>query len=240
MLMPTPQPRPYVPVLREGDAVPSTTLLDQRGRRFSFANANGRTTIVSFIYTRCRDAQMCPLVAAKFARMQRELRGTPIRLVTVTLDPAYDTPNVLARYGTAYGADPAAWTFVTGPAPAVDDLVSRLGIIVERPRPGLIVHGEAAIIIDAGGRVARFIDGATWLPDDVLGAARQVAAIPDDPLHRVRLWLASSASALCGGRGATPLSVGAGLSLLVGIIAVLAVAFARAFRSLHRPFSRHR
>jgi protein SCO1/2 len=227
-----------VPVLREGDAVGSTALLDQRGRPFSFATANGRTTIVSFVYTRCGDAQMCPLVAAKFARMQRELRGSPIRLVTVTLDPDYDTPNVLARYGAAYGADPAVWTFVTGPAAAIDDVAGRLGIVVERTRPGLIVHSEAAIVVDAGGRVARFIDGAAWLPDDVLGAARQVAAIPDNPLHRLRLWLASSASALCGGRGATPLSVGTGLTMLVGAIAVLALAFARAFGSLHRPFSR--
>ena len=218
-------------MLREGDPVPSTALLDQRGRRFSFANTGGRTTIVSFIYTRCRDAQMCPLVAAKFARMQRELRGTPIRLVTVTLDPAYDTPNVLARFGTAYGANPAAWTFVTGPTTAIDELVGRFGIVVARPRPDLVVHSEAAIIIDAGGRVARFIDGATWLPDDVLGAARQVAAIPDNPLHRVRLWLASSASALCGGRGATPLSVGAGLTLLIAVTAVLSAVFARAFRT---------
>ena len=70
--------------------------------------------VVSFVYTRCRDARMCPLVAAKFARMQRQLRGTPIRLVTVTLDPGYDTPRVLARYGAAYGADPARWLLVTG------------------------------------------------------------------------------------------------------------------------------
>jgi cytochrome oxidase Cu insertion factor (SCO1/SenC/PrrC family) len=230
MTMPSPRPRPFVPVLREGDAVPSAALLDQRGRPFSFAAANGRTTIVSFIYTRCRDATMCPLVAAKFARMQRELRGTPIRLVTVTLDPAYDTPDVLARYGAAYGADPAVWTFVTGPAARIDDVAARLGILVERPRPGVIVHSEAAVIIDATGRIARFIDGAAWLPDDVLGAARQVAAIPDDPLHRVRLWLASSASALCGGRGATPLSVGTGLTLLVAVTGVLAAMFARAFR----------
>ena len=240
MSMPAPRPRPFVPVLREGDTVPSAHLLDQRGRRFSFADANGRTTIVSFVYTRCSDAQMCPLVAAKFARMQRELHGIAIRLVTVTLDPAYDTPVVLARYGTAYRADPAVWTFVTGPVAAIDDIAGRLGIVVERRRPGLIVHSEAAIVVDASGRVARFIDGAAWLPDDVLGAARQVAAIPDDPLHRVRLWLASSASALCGGRGATPLSVGAGLSLLAGTIAILALAFARAFRAVHRPFSRHR
>ncbi len=234
--MPAARPRPFVPVLREGDAVPSAALLDQRGRPFSFATTNGRTTIVSFIYTRCRDAQMCPLVAAKFARMQRELRGAPIRLVTVTLDPAYDTPIVLARYGAAYGANPAVWTFVTGPAAAIDDVAGRLGILVERPRPGVIVHSEAAIIVDADGRIARFIDGAAWLPDDVLGAARQVAAIVDNPFVRVRLWLASSASALCGGRGATPLSVGAGLALLVAVIAVLTVVFARAFRTarVHR------
>jgi cytochrome oxidase Cu insertion factor (SCO1/SenC/PrrC family) len=231
MPMPTARPRPFVPVLREGDAVPSVALVDQRGRPFSFATTNGRTTIVSFIYTRCRDAQMCPLVAAKFARMQRELRGTPLRLVAVTLDPAYDTPAVLARFGAAYGADPAIWTFVTGPAPAIDDVAARLGIVVERPRPGLIVHSEAAIVIGADGRIARFIDGAAWLPDDVLGAARQVAAIPDDPLGRVRLWLASSASALCGGRGATPLTVGGGLMLLVSVTAVLTVVFARAFRT---------
>lgn len=234
MAMPTARPRPFVPVLREGDTVPSTALLDQRGRPFSFATTNGRTTIVSFIYTRCRDAQMCPLVAAKFARMQRELRGAPIRLVTVTLDPAYDTPAVLAHYGAAYGADPAIWTFVTGPAATIDDVAGRLGIVVDRPGPGVIVHNEAAIVVDPAGRIARFIDGAMWLPDDVLGAARQVAAIPDDPHHRLRLWLASSASALCGGRGATPLSVGAGLSVLVGIVAVLAVAFARAFRTPRR------
>jgi hypothetical protein len=66
----------------------------------------------------------------------------------------------------------------------------------------------------------------------VIGAARQVAAIPDDPLHRLRLWLASSASALCGGRGATPLSVGAGLGLLAAITVVLAAVFARAFRTM--------
>ncbi len=231
MAMPTGRSRPFVAVLGEGDAVPATALLDQQGRRFSFATTNGRTTIVSFIYTRCPDAQMCPLIAAKFARMQRELRGTPIRLVTVTLDPAYDTPNVLARYGAAYGADPSVWSLVTGPARTIDELVGRLGVVVERPRPGTIVHGEAAIVIDARGRIARFIDGAAWLPEDVLGAARQVAAIPDNPLLGVRLWLAGSASALCGGRGATPLSVGAGLALLVAITALLTAAFARAFRT---------
>jgi protein SCO1/2 len=229
MPMPAARQRPFVPVLREGDAVPATALVDQAGRPFDLAATHGRTTVVSFVYTRCRDARMCPLVAAKFARMQRQLRGTPIRLVTVTLDPGYDTPRVLARYGAAYGADPARWSLVTGPPAAVDELVARLGVTVERPGPGVILHTEAAVIIDARGRVARFVDGATWLPDDLVGAAQDVAAIPVDPWLRLRLWLASSASALCGGRGSTPLSVGAGLVLLGGILTAFAVAFGRAF-----------
>jgi len=210
MTMPAPvaRPRPFVPVLREGDAVPSAGLRDERGRPFSFATANGRTAVVSFIYTRCRDSTMCPLVAAKFARMQRELHGAPIRLVTITVDPAHDTPEVLARYGASYGADQGVWTFVTGPGAAIDDIAGRLGIVLERPRPGVIVHSEAAVIIDARGRIARFLDGAAWLQD---------------------------ASALCGGRGATPLTVGAGLTLLVAVTVVLTAVFARAFRTIRLP-----
>ncbi len=229
MAMPAPRQRPFVPVLREGDAVPATALVDQRGRPFSLATT-GRTTIVSFVYTRCGDARMCPLVAAKFARMQRLLRGTPLRLVTVTLDPRYDTPPVLARYGAAYGADPAVWSLVTGPAAAVDEVAGRFGIAVERPHPGVVVHTEAAVVIDAHARVARYVDGADWLPDDLLAGARQVAALPADPSSRLRLWLASSAGALCGGRGATPLTVGAGLALLAGILAACTALLARAFR----------
>lgn len=229
MPMPRNSQHPFVPVLREGDAVPSVALTDQAGRPFDLARTGGRTSIVSFVYTRCRDARMCPLVAAKFARMQRELRGAPIRLVTITLDPVYDTPRVLARYGVAYGGDPAVWSLVTGTPANVDSLVARLGVTVERPQPGVILHTEAAVIVDARGRVARFIDGAAWLPDDVLGAARQVADVPVDPWLRLRLWLASSASALCGGRGSTPLSVGAGLLLLGAILGAFATAFVRAF-----------
>jgi len=235
MVMPAPRQRPFVPPLREGDTVPDLALVDQGGRRFDFSTTGGRTTIVSFVYTRCRDARMCPLIAAKFARMQRELRGTPIRLVTVTLDPGYDTPHVLARYGAVYGADPAVWSLLTGSTRAVDELVARFGVIVERPQPGVILHTEAAVIIDGRGRVARFVDGSTWLPDDLLGTAREVASIPDDPMRRLRSWLASSASALCGGRGATPLSVGAGLALLAVIAALFAAVFARAFTPRSAP-----
>ena len=223
-------PRPFVPTLHEGDAVPDAALVDQRGRPFSFQQTNGRVTIVSFIYTRCRDARMCPLVSAKFARMQRALRGAPVRLVEVTLDPAYDTPSVLARYGATYGADPSMWTLATGELGVAATVAERFGILIDRPLPATVVHAEAAVVIDAHGRVAKIIDGAAWAPDDLLAGAREVAGVDANVPRRIALWLGTSASALCGGRGAVGITVGATLALLVTLVAGFALVARRAFR----------
>ena len=218
-----------MPVLREGDAVPDAALVDQQGRPFSFQRTNGRTTILSFIYTRCRDARMCPLVSAKFARMQHELRGTPIRLVEVTLDPAYDTPGVLARYGSGFGADARLWTLATGTPEVVDSVAERFGILVDRPLPATVVHSEAAIVIDGRGRVAKVVDGAAWAPDDLVASARDVAGFDAAPLSRLRLWLSTSAGALCGARG-PGISIASTLALLVLVTASFSFVARRAFR----------
>lgn len=221
--------RAYVPVLRAGDAVPDVALVDQRGRPFSLQATHGSATIVSFLYTRCRDGTMCPLVAAKFARIQRLLRGAPIRLVSVTLDPAFDTPAVLARYGAGYGADPAVWTLATGSRGAVDELAGRFGLDVQRPAPGVVTHTEAAVLIDARGRVARIVDGAAWAPDDVLASAREVAGLDASVTRRIGLWLGSSASALCGGNASARLTAGGALALLAASAAAFGLLARRAF-----------
>ena len=224
---------PFVPALREGDAVPSVTLRDQRGRAIAFPPP-GETTIVSFIYTRCKDASMCPLVAAKFARIQRSLGTASIRLVTVTLDPAYDSPRVLARYGEAYAADPAVWSLATGETAVIDELAARFGITVERKTPGVVAHDEAAFVIDARGRVATLVAGATWAPEDVLASARATAGADASPLRRVSLWLGTSASALCGGAAGGP-TVGAALALMAGLTAVFGLTARRAFTRSPKP-----
>ena len=217
----------FVPALREGDAVPTVTLLDQRDRRIAFPPP-GETTIVSFIYTRCTDASMCPLVAAKFARIQRALGGAPIRLVTVTLDPGYDTPRVLARYGEAYAADPAVWSLATGRTAVIDELAARFGIAADRMTPGVVAHDEAAIVIDPRGRVAAIVAGATWAPEDLLASARATAGVDASPLRRVSLWLGTSASALCGGASGGP-TIGTALALMAGMAAAFGLIARRAF-----------
>jgi protein SCO1/2 len=223
-----PAPVPYVAPLREGDTVPSFALVDQRGHPTQLIANGARETVVAFFYTRCADAHICLLVAAKFAWMQRHLGGTPIRLVLLTLDPAYDRPPVLARYGAAFNADPRRWTLATGNPRALDELASRLGIDARQAAPNVIIHTEAAIVLDARGRVARIVEGADWLPDDVLADAREVAGAPADPLRSFGAWLRSGASALCGSRGSV-LTVGGALAVLLGLLALFGALARRAF-----------
>jgi protein SCO1/2 len=234
MVMPAPRPRPFVPILREGDVVPDLALRDELGRSFSFGVTDGRITIVSFIYTTCGDPRMCPLISSKFAYLQSRIDPRAIRLVTLTLDPANDTPAVLRTYGARYGADPARWSLVTGSVARVDEIVARFGIVEGPLRPGGIGHSEAAILVDAHGRIAQIIDGAAWNPDEVLAATESLRG-GGDPLRRLALWLGGRASALCGGRGASPFTVATGLLLLAFVAAAALLVLRRVFRLPVRP-----
>ncbi len=88
----------------------------------------GQDVVLAFVYTRCQDARMCPLISAEFGRLQRTIGTRPIHLVEVTLDPAYDRPAVLRRYATTFGADPKRWSLVVGDAEPTLDFAARFGI----------------------------------------------------------------------------------------------------------------
>ena len=96
--------------LKIGDVVPDTPFLDQTAKPFRFSQLRGKDVVLSFIYTRCADARMCPLISAKFAKLQELAGKRDLHLVEVTLDPTYDRPPVLARYAGAYKADPRRWS----------------------------------------------------------------------------------------------------------------------------------
>ena len=218
----------FIPLLQPGDAVPAIPLVAQDGRSFSLDELRGKAVAVSFIYTRCGDARMCPLVSAKFARAQRAIGTAPIRLVILTLDPDFDTPRVLARYGRAFGQDPKRWTLATGSAASIDELAQRFGIATSTTAPGVIIHTEAAVILGPDGRVARIVYGNDWTVDELIGFARSSLAASNDPLTSARAWL-SAVAERCGA-GGLALSGTAMLGLLAFAFAVVGTIFWFAFR----------
>lgn len=218
----------FVPSMSEGDVVPDVSLIDQDGKPLSFRRTGG-PTIMSFIYTRCADARMCPLVTAKFGRLQTLLRGTGIRLLELTLDPAYDRPAILRRYADAVGANRTSWIFGTGRPADVLALAERFGILRERVLPGTLAHTEAVAIVSGGGTVERLIAGNSWSPEDVAAAARDVAALPSNPVRRFALALFAGVSAACGLQGVGGIPLLGGAAIFAGFVAAAGWTVMRLF-----------
>ena len=207
----------FVPVLAPGDAVPSTPLVDQLGRPFDFPGLRGRTLIVGFGYTRCRDGDACPLVGAKLAKVQALARRDPITIVELTVDPARDDPATLRAYGAMFGADPARWRFATGRPAAMRELIERFGVeLLPASRDGQIPHTEAALIVDAQGRVADRLAGDDWTPADLVARARSVAGGPTNGFDQLRVALTRGIEAACGG-GKSGVTLGAGILIFLAL-----------------------
>lgn len=129
-------------------SIPDVELLDQDGRtvRFYTDLVKGRTVAVNFIFTTC--TTICPPLGATFARLQRELgerAGRDVQLISISVDPATDTPERLKAWGAKFHAA-AGWTFVTGRKPQVDELLRSLGAATASPQdhtPTVLVGNDA-------------------------------------------------------------------------------------------------
>ena len=187
-----------VQALSVGDELPPTTFFDQNGRGFTFSDFRGQTLLLAFIYTRCQDPRMCPLISAQFHQLQSKLAGLPIHLIEITLDPAYDTPEVLQRYGRQFDADPNRWTLGTGPVTVVQDFAARFGIAVFADATKGLIHSERTAVVNRDGAIVDLIDAASWSPDDVAAELRATASLPSNPIARLDYELSKAAAAICG------------------------------------------
>ena len=215
--------------LHVGDAVPDTPFTDQTGKPFRFSQLRGQDVVLSFIYTRCADARMCPLISGKFARLQELAGKRSLHLVEVTLDPAFDRPPVLARYGQAFHADPKRWSLVVGDAEPTLNFAAQFGITAF-PDPAVgIIHAENTVAIDRQGRIAAMNTGNDWLPSGLLADIDARNGAPSNPLARLNLWLSNGFVALCGNSvaGYSGLADLAIVLLILGALAYLVYRVAR-------------
>ena len=173
--MPTSAP---VEVLAAGDPIPDATFIDQGGRTRRLSDWRGRVIAVTFIYTRCPLPNFCPLMDRHFREVQREIIQDPalrerVRLLSVSFDPGYDTPKILAAHAARVSADPAYWTMLTGEREAVGRFASKFGVsIIREGDSAEIVHNLRTAIIDSQGRVVTMLSGNEWLPSELLGHLR--------------------------------------------------------------------
>ena len=141
---------------------------------------------------------MCPLISAKFHALQSRIGARKMHLVSVTLDPSYDRPDVLTRYGKLFGADPKQWTLATGDAEPTLDFAARFGITAF-PDPSIgIIHAENTVEIDPDGRIRSMITETSWQPDQIIADIDNSHGEASNPIARFDLWLSRAAVAMCG------------------------------------------
>jgi protein SCO1/2 len=151
-----------------GETLPNFTLLDQEGKAVAAGRFRGKKVVLNFIFTRCPIATMCPAATLRMADLQKKAREAGVQdfeLVSVSLDPEYDSPGILREYAEARGLDTSNWSFLTGPDAAVRHLLAQLGVIREF-EGNTIKHSLSTVLIDATGRITYRVDGSTWQVDE--------------------------------------------------------------------------
>jgi hypothetical protein len=181
-----------------------------------------KTLLLSFMFTRCPDRTLCPAISAKFAALQQQLDDRRFALAEITLDPPYDSPMVLRRYGEKFGADPRAWKLLTGTGSTIQRVLNAFRISSMRVSSANFLHDDRLFIVAPTGRVAYVVDTADWDPSAIEAQARAVAGLANNPFERFKLSLIANVVALCGG------SQFAGIALLelslFAIVTAIAVA----------------
>ena len=158
-----------------GEKIPDFALYDQEGRVVQSARFGGKQLMINFIFTRCPVATMCPASTMKMMATQklaREAAVPNLELVSITLDPAYDTPGVLKEYATARGIDTANFSFLTGPENAIKDLLTQFGVIAEF-KGDLLTHTLTTLLIDEHGKIVHRADGSVWEPKDFVAKMKK-------------------------------------------------------------------
>jgi len=161
-------------LLKPGEAVPDGKFLDQDGKKLTFGAFKGSPVVMTFIYTKCPLPTFCPLMDRHFASLQHTLKTDPalktVHLVTVSFDPATDTPAVLKKHAKSLDADLTRWTFLTGDRDDVDQFASRFGVSVSRALNDArdITHNLRTVIIGADGTLKKVYTGNEWSPEQVL------------------------------------------------------------------------
>jgi len=175
---------PPPPVLRE---LPVFELVDSAGAPFGSESLRGHVYVASFFFTRC--PSVCPAMLKSMARLQKhydEMGFDSIRLVSITVDPDFDTPERLREAEALYGVDRARWRLLTGPREQIRDLaVNGFGVAVGDPPPAAadpfdIAHGAKLMLVDPKGRLRGYygygdegLDEVYWRSRHVLDEARR-------------------------------------------------------------------
>ncbi|HJO05447.1 MAG TPA: SCO family protein [Acidobacteriota bacterium] len=177
---------------RPGESVPPIEVINQDGVRFGLDEYRGSYFAFTFIYTRCPLPDFCPLMSENFRLLFDAVeadveRFLDLRLLSLSIDPHFDTAEVLRQYGERYLETAASsgfdrWQFASAAPAALKEIGEFTGLRF-MPDAGQLLHSLRTALVNPEGAVVRVFVGNTWSPEDLLAALELARATSDGATH---------------------------------------------------------
>ena len=167
--------------LRVGDELPNYSFINQENKKIQLSSFRGRILVFTFMYTRCPIPDFCPRMSQNFREAYDALKDININkdwhFISISFDPDFDTPEILRNYSKAYSSDLKKWSFVTGKSSVIDEMTSRFGIIVRRPKASITDwdHNLRTVIVNPTGVIQTIYIGNLWTPETLVQDLKRTA-----------------------------------------------------------------
>lgn len=168
--------------LEVGQVMPDYPFTNHLGATVRLSDYRGKAVALTFMFTRCPLPDFCPRMSKNFASVASSMAAirpavTNWHLLSMSIDPAFDTVPVLSAYAETYQCDPARWSFLTGAMIDIDAITEQLGLVFRRQTPtALPDHNLRTAVIDTEGKLRKIIVGNTWKPQEVVDELVAAAA----------------------------------------------------------------
>ncbi len=145
------------------------SLVNSNGQRVTLDDSAGKVRLVAFIYTRC--TTICPATTSEMVKLQKSMTnngliGNRVELISITIDPKFDTEAILRKYKEEFGASSTGWEFLTGTQPSIDQTLKKYGVYAMKISKTQYVHTVAEFLIDERGNI-RKVYGTNFLESGV-------------------------------------------------------------------------
>ena len=155
--------------------IPAFDLVDQNSKQFTLENLEGNVWLADFIFTTCSGP--CPIMTERMGMVQHDLLETEkLKFVSFTVNPDYDTPDVLKKYAQRFDADVGSWSFVTGKYEQIQELIVegfKMGDVEE-----IVFHSTRFALVDHEGNLRGYYSGTEPAEHDIL--TRDIHALIND------------------------------------------------------------
>jgi len=155
--------------------IPAFDLVDQNSKQFTLENLEGNVWLADFIFTTCSGP--CPIMTERMGMVQHDLLETEkLKFVSFTVNPDYDTPEVLKKYAQRFDADVGSWSFVTGKYEQIQELIVegfKMGDVEE-----IVFHSTRFALVDHEGNLRGYYSGTEPAEHEIL--TRDIQSLIND------------------------------------------------------------